>query len=225
MTGTGRGPAPSPPIAEVLQVVFACFGQPAEFGIAPLLPTAMTRCSQTRSLLELLRYGDDPPAAAHLDHLQRCEACRRELAAHRLLEGQVRRVLRSRVEGGESSAHSWRAVRAEARSSPRAQAAPSRGRGLGAGFSGVAALSAAALFLAVASAPAASNADPRLARPEPPPHVAMVVEVAQPPEEIEDPWPPTYAPVVRHETGMLMYSDLVTIVRPQPVPIRTGALE
>lgn len=71
-------------------------------------------CSRARrELLEQFALGEElgSRSGPHLEHLQSCADCRREVGIDRALVTNLRRALRERVEGSAPSAATWQHVR------------------------------------------------------------------------------------------------------------------
>lgn len=65
----------------------------------------------TRELIEAFRFGElDQRSAAHLEHLEVCEACRTEVGLDQLLVRNLRRALAARLESYAPSPGAWQGV-------------------------------------------------------------------------------------------------------------------
>lgn len=68
-----------------------------------------------RELIEFFRFGElDIRSGPHLDHLEVCLACRREVGLDRELVLQLQRALRARVDGHAASPGAWLEIRRRA---------------------------------------------------------------------------------------------------------------
>lgn len=105
----------------------------------------------SRELLERFRFGEelDARSAPHLDHLQVCPACREEVGIDRVLLAQLRRALRSRVEGYAPPASSWELVRDRALAAEASRSWTSWFGGLLGGLRAAGAVAAVALVVAL----------------------------------------------------------------------------
>jgi len=80
----------------------------------PLERCRSVSCSRARrELLEQFALGEElgSRSGPHLEHLQACADCRREVGIDRALVMNLRRALRDRVEGSAPSAATWQQVR------------------------------------------------------------------------------------------------------------------
>lgn len=68
-----------------------------------------------RELIEFFRFGElDARSAPHLEHLEVCLACRREVGLDRELVIQLQRALAARVDGHAPSPGAWLEIRRRA---------------------------------------------------------------------------------------------------------------
>ena len=66
----------------------------------------------SRELLERFRFGElDGRHAGHLDHLERCDACRETVGLDQALVRRLRMALQARVESASPSPEAWPLLR------------------------------------------------------------------------------------------------------------------